>query len=80
MITAELIMCGGRMLEQQVISGRAGALNVLGLVALRLGRLMEEAVRALSDPRHMLLLDATARDHPRRAGLARCTQAPSWPF
>jgi deoxyribonuclease V len=31
---------------------------------------MEQAVRALSDRPDALLLDATARDHPRRAGLA----------
>jgi deoxyribonuclease V len=39
-------------------------------MALRLGRLMDAAVRSLSDRPDVLLLDATARDHPRRAGLA----------
>jgi deoxyribonuclease V len=43
---------------------------VPGLMALRLGPLMEQAVRALSARPDVLLLDATARDHPRRAGLA----------
>jgi deoxyribonuclease V len=32
--------------------------------------LMEQAVRALSRRPDVLLLDATAHDHPRRAGLA----------
>jgi deoxyribonuclease V len=43
---------------------------VPGLLALRLGGLMELAVRALSRRPDVLLLDATGRDHPRRAGLA----------
>ena len=68
--SAAVIMIGGRMLERQVISGTAGASYVPGLMALRLGPLMEETVRALSDRPHVLLLDATAHDHPRRAGMA----------
>jgi deoxyribonuclease V len=68
--SAAVIMIGGRMLERQVISGTARAFYVPGLMALRLGPLMEEAVRALSDRPQVLLLDATAHDHPRRAGLA----------
>jgi deoxyribonuclease V len=39
-------------------------------MALRVGRLMERTVRALSGDLDALLLDATAGDHPRRAGLA----------
>ena len=31
---------------------------------------MEDAIRALPGPVDVMLLDATARDHPRRAGLA----------
>ena len=68
--SAAVIMRSGRVLEQRVISGTAGASYVPGLMALRLGALMEEAVRASSDRPHVLLLDATAHDHPRRAGLA----------
>jgi len=68
--SAAVIMRDGRMLERQVISGTAGASYLPGLMALRLGPLMEEAVRALSDRPQVLLLDATAHDHPRRAGLA----------
>jgi deoxyribonuclease V len=67
---AAVIMRAGKLVEQRVIRGTAGAPYVPGLMALRLGRLMEDAVRALSSRLDVLLLDATATDHPRRAGLA----------
>ena len=67
---AAVIMFEGRVVEQQMISGTAAAPYVPGLMALRLGPLMEQAVRALSLGPDLLLLDATARDHPRGAGLA----------
>jgi deoxyribonuclease V len=41
-----------------------------GLLALREGPLLEAAVRGLLEPPDVLLVDATGRDHPRRAGLA----------
>src|SRR5262249_39007466 len=41
-----------------------------GLLALREGALLESAVRALPRPPEILLVNATGRDHPRRAGLA----------
>jgi deoxyribonuclease V len=63
-------MRAGKLVEQRVIHGIAGAPYVPGLMALRLGTLMADAVRALSGSLDVLLLDATARDHPRRAGLA----------
>src|SRR5829696_8011271 len=53
-----------------VASGEAGAPYLPGLLALREGALLEAAVRALSRPPEVLLVDATGRDHPRRAGLA----------
>jgi deoxyribonuclease V len=68
--SAAVIMFGGRVVEQRVITGTAGAPYVPGLMALRLGPLMEEAVRAVSGLPDVLLLDATAHDHPRGAGLA----------
>ena len=68
--SAAVIMLGGRAAEQRVMSGTAGAEYVPGLMALRLGPLMEQAVRALSRRPDVLLVDATARDHPRGAGLA----------
>jgi deoxyribonuclease V len=68
--TAAVIMLRGQVLGQRVFSGTTGAPYVPGLMALRLGPLLEQAVRALSRRPDVLLLDATARDHPRGAGLA----------
>lgn len=56
--------------ETAVVLGEAGAPYVPGLLALREGPLLEAAVRALPHPPTILLVDATGRDHPRRAGLA----------
>lgn len=41
-----------------------------GFLALREGRLLERAVRALPERPDVLLVNATGRDHPRGAGLA----------
>jgi deoxyribonuclease V len=41
-----------------------------GMLALREGPLLEAAVRGLGNLPDVLLVDATGRDHPRRAGLA----------
>jgi len=59
--------CDGRT---AVVGGTAGAPYEPGLLALREGPLLEAAVRALAEPPDVLLVDATGRDHPRRAGLA----------
>ena len=67
---AAVVMRGGEILAQEVRRGVAGAPYSPGLLALRLGPLRESAVRALSTRPDVLLVDATARDHPRRAGLA----------
>jgi len=53
-----------------VVTGRAGAAYEPGLLALREGPLLEASVRALPVEPDVLLVDATGRDHPRRAGLA----------
>jgi deoxyribonuclease V len=60
----------GRDATVAVVGGEAGAPYVAGLLALRAGALLEAAVRALSRAPDVLLVDATGRDHPRRAGLA----------
>jgi deoxyribonuclease V len=52
------------------VTGRLGAPYQPGLLALREGELLERAVRALPEAPDVLLVDATGRDHPRRAGLA----------
>jgi deoxyribonuclease V len=41
-----------------------------GMLALREGPLLEAATRGLTELPDVLLVDATGRDHPRRAGLA----------
>lgn len=53
-----------------VVGGAAGAGYEAGLLALREGALLEAAVRALAEQPDILLVNATGRDHPRRAGLA----------
>jgi deoxyribonuclease V len=60
--------CLGR--STTMVAGHAGAPYEPGLLALREGVLMEAAVRGLTEGPHLLLVDATGRDHPRRAGLA----------
>jgi deoxyribonuclease V len=60
--------CTGR--ETVVLPGRAGARYEPGLLALREGPLLRAAVRTLGQLPDVLLVDATGRDHPRRAGLA----------
>jgi deoxyribonuclease V len=56
--------------ETAVIEAGAGASYLPGLLALREGPALEAAVRALRQIPDVLLVDATGRDHPRRAGLA----------
>jgi deoxyribonuclease V len=53
-----------------LVPGAARAPYEPGLLALREGALLEAAVRALPELPEVLLVDATGRDHPRRAGLA----------
>ncbi len=53
-----------------VVTGRAGAPYRPGLLALREGPLLESAVRALPERPGVLIVNATGRDHPRRAGMA----------
>jgi deoxyribonuclease V len=56
--------------EVAVAVGAAGAPYEPGLLALREGALLERAVRALPRRPEVLLVNATGRDHPRRAGVA----------
>ena len=67
---AAVLMRGGAVLDREVRRGVAGAPYSPGLLARRIGGLMEATVRSWSTPVDVLLLDATARDHPRGAGLA----------
>jgi deoxyribonuclease V len=56
--------------ETAVATGAAGGPYEPGRLALREGALLEAAVRALRGRADALLVNATGRDHPRRAGLA----------
>jgi len=53
-----------------VVTGAAGAPFEPGMLALREGPLLAQAVTALPARRQVLLVNASGRDHPRRAGLA----------
>lgn len=77
-VAAAVVMRGRNELARAVVRGCAGAGYAPGLLALREGPLLEAAVRALAartrDPEagvpEVLLVNASGRDHPRRAGLA----------
>ena len=68
--SAAVVLRGRAVLARAVAGGTAGAPYAPGLLALREGPLLEHAVLALEHAPDVLLLDATGRDHPRRAGLA----------
>lgn len=67
---AAVVMEGRTVVDRQVLVGATGAAYTPGLLALRMGPLMEAVVRGLSLRPDVLLIDASSRDHPRRAGLA----------
>ena len=67
---AAVVFEGARVVARGAVRGEAGAPYQAGLLALREGKLLETAVRALGVMPDVLLVDATGRDHPRRAGLA----------
>jgi deoxyribonuclease V len=59
-----------RQLAGVSVSGPAAGPYMPTLLALREGPLLEQAVRALAIVPEVLVVNATGRDHPRRAGLA----------
>jgi deoxyribonuclease V len=67
---AAAVLSGRQVLAEADVTGRAGGAYAPGLLALREGRCLEAAVRSLAVAPDVLLVDATGRDHPRRAGLA----------
>jgi deoxyribonuclease V len=67
---AAVVVCDGRLVDLAVRRGVAGAPYTPGLLALRLGRLLDDVTRALTSTPDVVLVDGTGRDHPRRAGLA----------
>jgi deoxyribonuclease V len=64
------MMDRGMLVATGVATGSAPAPYAPGLLALREGPLLEAAVRTLARTPELLLVNATGRDHPRRAGLA----------
>jgi deoxyribonuclease V len=67
---AAVVLVGSRMVESMVTPGQLRAEYVPGLLALRDGPLLAEVIGGLRVAPEVLIVDATARDHPRRAGLA----------
>lgn len=67
---AAVALAGDATVDEAEVDGVAGAPYKPGLLALRLGALMEHATRTLGSRPEVLFLDGTGRDHPRRAGLA----------
>jgi deoxyribonuclease V len=67
---AAVVVEGPRTVAEGVVGGWTAHPYRPGYLALRLGPLLEEAVRALPRLPDVLLVDGTGRDHPRRAGLA----------
>lgn len=67
---AAAVLRQGGVVARVVLGGEAGAPYEPGMLALREGRALEAAVRALPEPPDVLLVNATGRDHPRGAGLA----------
>ena len=68
--SAAAVLRRRQVLAESIIPGTAGGPYAAGLLALREGPCLEAAVRALAVAPDVLLVDATGRDHPRRAGLA----------
>ena len=80
-VAAAVLWRGGRAVREAVVRGQSGGPYAAGLLALRCGALLEVAVRGLEQRPDVLVVDATGRDHPRRAGLAlhlgACLDVPS---
>ena len=67
---AAVVLREGELVDQDVRLGEATAPYAPGLLATRVGGVLETAVRGLAVPPEVLLVDATGSDHPRKAGLA----------
>lgn len=67
---AAVVICNGVLADEHVRTGVATAPYIPGLLALRVGPLIEEVASMLSPTPDVLLVDGTGPDHPRRAGLA----------
>ena len=68
--SAAAVLQRRQVMAEATVTGAAAGPYAPGLLALREGLCLESALRALAVAPDVLLVDATARDHPRRAGLA----------
>lgn len=67
---AAALVRSGELVGSALVAGKSGWRYEARLLGLREGPLLEAAVRALPQRPEVVLVDATGRDHPRRAGLA----------
>jgi deoxyribonuclease V len=67
---AALMRADRHLAGTAVVRGKVRAPYQPGLLALREGRLLEAAVRALPGKPEVVIANATGRDHPQGAGLA----------
>lgn len=67
---AAVTMDGARIVDSAIVEGRFGAPYEPGYLALRVGAVLEAAVRSLRIRPDVLLVNGTGFDHPRHAGLA----------
>jgi deoxyribonuclease V len=67
---AAAVALAGRIVGSAVVRGTVRVHYQPGLLALREGPLLQAAVQGLPRAPAVLLVNATARDHPRAAGLA----------
>jgi deoxyribonuclease V len=67
---AAVVMEDGRLVDSALESGAFDAPYAPGLLAMREGRLLQEAIGKLRITPDVVIVNATGRDHPRRAGLA----------
>ena len=65
-----VVMAAGRVLGTAEVRAHVEAPYAPGHLALQRGPLLEAAIRKLEPTPEILLVNATGRDHPRRAGLA----------
>jgi deoxyribonuclease V len=67
---AAVVMQEDEVVARSVVTGAAGAPYEKGLLALREGALLQAAFVKLAMTPDVVVVNATGRDHPRRAGLA----------
>jgi deoxyribonuclease V len=67
---AAALLRGGHLAAVEIFCGTASEAYKPGLLALREGPFLEAVLLRLSERPDVLIVNATGRDHPRRAGLA----------